>query len=182
MGKVFFILILVIIPTLAYFILKPSHEIQSQNIQQTKEFAHYIATNPGIMDHEPSKLAQSTPPQSTKIAEHTGAIAEVTSVERTSLSELDTQWKQYGLVRDQHWRDQVEYLFSVAERTKNPDVLDLLRRQVIEAKNDSQQENQHIARQIWYERYLKLETRINFKEEIEESFQHLDLEDNSSSL
>jgi hypothetical protein len=172
-----------VVPVLAYLILKPTPQHQARAIEQTKEFAAFIQTQPQLAEparevasEKPPTLAQQNPlprtaqvtePEATPFDPNTALSIE----DRIEINNLASQWNQVDFVRDHHWRDQVESMFAIAERTQSPDVLDLIRRQIILAKVDEDQSNK-IRAETWFERYLKIDNRPVPRKELEDLFMH----------
>ena len=173
--------LLVTVPLLAYLILKPNPQNHELAIQQTKEFAQFIQTKPELAQrqvaseqhHEPIKMVKNAMPVPV-----VGSVPAVTPFDsntaltlddRIEINNLASQWNQVDFVRSHVWRDQIETMFSIAERTQSPDVYDLLRRQIILGKVDEDQSNR-IRAETWFERYMKVETRPVPRKEMEDLF------------
>lgn len=177
------ILLVVTVPLLAYLILKPSPQTQANNIEQTKAFAEFIQTKPElaqrqVASEEQAPLPPSKPVQHAMPVPADGAVAEVTPFDpntaltlddRIEINDMASQWNQVDFVRSHEWRDQIEHMFSIAERTQSPDVYDLLRRQIILGKVDEDSGNRARA-ETWFERYMKIETRPVPRKEMEDLF------------
>lgn len=179
------IVLAIVVPVLAYLILKPSQQVQANAIEQTKQFAEFIQSQPQLAQApEPSRQVASAPQAAA--TNNSGASAPVvlnaevtpfdpntalTVDDRIAINEMAMQWNQVDFVRDHNWRDQVESMFSIAERTQSPDVYDLLRRQIILGKVDDDAGNK-IRSETWFERYMKFETRPVPRKELEDLFLH----------
>lgn len=171
-------LLLVTVPILAYLILKPNPQTQAANLEQTKAFAEFIQKKPElavqreVASEPPPPPVQSMPvpvagtePEPTPFDPNTN----LTLDDRILISNMAAQWNQIDFVRDHAWRDQIETMFSIAERTHSPDVFDLLRRQIILGKVDDDQGNRARS-ETWFERYMKIENRPVPRKEMEDLF------------
>jgi hypothetical protein len=174
----------VVVPILAYFILKPSPQHQARAVEQVKRFASFIQTQPQLAQNpEPVRLIASAP--SNPAPAQSGFEPPITNAEvtpydpntaltiedRIEINNMASQWNQVDFVRDHNWRDQVESMFAIAERTQSPDVYDLIRRQIILGKVDEDAANR-IRSETWFERYMKVDTRPVPRKEMEDLFIH----------
>jgi hypothetical protein len=174
----------VVVPILAYFILKPSPQHQAQAVEQVKQFASFIQTQPQLAQNpEPARIIASAP--SNPAPAQSGFQPPITNAEvtpydpntaltiedRIEINNMASQWNQVDFVRDHNWRDQVESMFAIAERTQSPDVYDLIRRQIILGKVDEDAANR-IRSETWFERYMKVDTRPVPRKEMEDLFIH----------
>jgi hypothetical protein len=176
-------LLVVTVPVLAYLILKPSSQTQVSNVEQAKAFAQFIETQPELAVKRDVASAQHAPAAAKKPVHAmpvpvAGAVPEPTAFDpntaltlddRIEINNMASAWNQVDFVRDHTWRDQIEGMFSIAERSQSPDVYDLLRRQIILGKVDEDQSNRARA-QTWYERYMKIENRPIPRKEMEDLF------------
>lgn len=176
------IIMFVTVPVLGYFILKPSEKHQTEAIEQTKQFAQFIQTQPQLAQpkrepaaeqHAPAParpvLAQAPTQELNQEPTPFDPNTALTVDDRIEINNMSSQWNQVDFVRNHVWRDQIEQMFSIAERSKSTDVYDLLRRQVILGKVDEDQSNR-IRSETWFERYMKLETRPVPRKEMEDLF------------
>ncbi|MBS1958790.1 MAG: hypothetical protein JST80_04885 [Bdellovibrionales bacterium] len=175
------VIMFITVPILGYLILKPNEQRQTLAIEQTKQFAQFIETKPELAQpkREPSSEQHAPPPPARPVlAQQTEPQQEptvfdpntaLTVDDRIEINNMSSQWNQVDFVRNHVWRDQVEQMFSIAERTRSPDVFDLLRRQVILGKVDEDQSNR-IRSETWFERYMKVEQRPVPRKEMEDLF------------
>ncbi len=96
--KMFLFLMFVVVPALCYLIFRPSAETHSQSIEQAREFATYIQQNPAIIQQDPVTQAVAPAANNPASPEHVGEIAELTTADRISIFEMDSQWKQVGFL------------------------------------------------------------------------------------
>ncbi len=169
--------ILVIVPVLGYLILIPNSKAPS--LQNTKDFAKFMESKPELANRETQRRLASAPDsRSASSTESAGrGLAEqdknlstaLTSGEENQIQEYETAWNQSAFVQNQVWIDQVEELVRIADRSHNVAVLELFRKQIVIAKLSDDQ-TQRTRAFVWYEHYLKLESRPQIKNELIELF------------
>ncbi len=158
--------ILLMLTMLAYLIFKllsnePQTQTEEQKLQQVREFATFIDQNPKFIQ-KPIEIKkvnslEHAPNPSLKVDE-TNKNESLNIEDRHLMYEITSQWNEEGFTRNQEWEKQMETLFEIAERTKAPDAIDLIKNQLDSSKDD---QNPEILRRVelWRERYNSIENR-----------------------
>src|SRR5438309_379085 len=113
-------LLIITVPVLAYFILKPSAQTQAQNLEQAKQFAQFIETKPELAQREVASeqhvasqpVAPVKPAIPIEPAQNLGAQPSedpnltLTLDDRIEINNMAAQWNQVDFARNNVWRDQ----------------------------------------------------------------------------
>jgi hypothetical protein len=163
--------LLVMIPVLAYFILRTDPVIYSNNIQadeqtlsQVKTFASFIQTRPELTKikeiQKPEGLlsARKEEPRLPPISKLV-----MSTEDRDQVRVIQMKWDEGSIMRNEVWSSEVELLLKIAEKTPDESVLDLLNQQITGARSDTDDLVRERADQ-WFPRYLKLEKRATQRE------------------
>ena len=164
---VFFLLILM--PVLGYFILKTDPVIYSNNVEtnpaaveQVKVFASFIKTRPDL-------AKKRTFFKKSEIINIENSHAPLLNSEKDLMQTIESRWVSVEIVHDAQWMQEIETVFSIAERTHDEKPLDVLFPEIIKARKDND-DVVHQKADEWFTRYLSLETRSNQREKIIDFF------------
>jgi len=160
--KGFVVFLLLLIPLLGYFILRSDPVIYSNNVEKNVTAVKRVRTFAAFIEKKP-ELAMARPPIVRVVVPSStpdlGDLkADLKADARERVRELSDIWRQQPPQYDEIWRDQVEKLFDLAEKSGSEDALDLIRSQILAARGGSDDRNRQKADE-WLERYLKIEKR-----------------------
>lgn len=150
--KALIMLLVLLLPPLGYLILRSDPPTGSgPTLGTTQTFAQFIEARPAMVEsREPT-------PEALEI--FGGLKAEPLPIDLLErLQQYEQKWSEVGSARGPAWRSEMQDLFKIAQKYETPFALDLLRKQILEIKNDPSAENRKLA-QEWKTRYLQLDPR-----------------------
>jgi|GEM_PF-3022576 len=165
--KGFVVFLLLLIPILGYFILRSDPVIYSNNVEKNiaavkrvRAFAAFIEKKPELAARPLTMKARAPvmPARPAVAPSATPDRGDLKADARERVRELIDIWDHNPPQYDEMWRDQVEKLFDLAEKSGSEEALDLIRSQILAGRVSSDDQNRQKADQ-WLERYLKLEKR-----------------------
>ncbi len=149
--------------TAAFFLLRTNSNQRNEDIIKTKEFAQFIEKQPELV-HSNQSIHPMIVSPSANASAPTAATSplptssqKLTSSERMELSNILKEWQNPSLVHDLNWRTQIDRLFNLANKTHETEVIDILRRELVRAKMDSNPLNHRYFENYKLE-YLKLDS------------------------
>lgn len=163
--KVIVTFMLLMIPTLGYLILRSDPIIHSNNItknettvKQVQSFAAFIEKRPEFaVKPRAAEVVRPAPAASEALP----AVSNEAKAEaKEQVAELIDIWRNQPPAYDQQWRNQVEKLFEIAEKTHSEEALDLIQGQMMVARSHSDDLNREQADK-WFTRYADLEKRAD---------------------
>ena len=161
----FLVLVCSLILILAFLILQPQQKAENADLNKTKEFGEFLSTHgqesasaKGVIEIVARPVSKSQAP---------APMISLTSEQVKMLEENTASWAKPEFIRNDLFRSQMENMLDLADKTHSLDILDKVRAQIIAAGFD---ENSQVAgsSQAWMERYLKLETRENYLQQMRE--------------
>ncbi len=163
------IFLLILIPILAYFILRSDPIIYSNNIEsdqktlnQVQVFASFIKTRPEMVQVRP--LVEKK-----KVIVISSGQAKLNEEELERIHQIEARWNELRPVHDDLWKNEMEALFKLAERTQDEGALDLISVQIVQARTDQDDLTRHKADE-WFTRYTNIEKRQSKLEKVTDFF------------
>lgn len=157
---------------LAFWILEPKHISKPQNLETVKNFAEFIEKKPELAENRRSKTTLRVRPQSStpapSIGTHSSPLRALTADERFEVSNYLQEWRKFDLPHDYHWKTQIEHTFKIAKETHDPEILAVLKRELVKIKKDKDATNRRLF-ENWRLEYLEIDsspsTKIELKSE-----------------
>lgn len=164
----FLVLVCILILILAFFILQPQQKAENVDVNKTKDFGEFLSTHGQVSANVTGEIEIVASPVRRKQAVE--PMNSLTSEQSKILEEDTASWGKPEFIRNDRFRSQMENILDLAEKTNSLEILDKVRAQIIAAGFD---ENSQVAgsSQAWMDRYLKLETRENYLQQMREVHQ-----------